>query len=110
MWRPEDRTEMEVDEDGERIEEYDEGKELRKTLDAVTVTMEKSGDLKAAVVGYLEVLHYESTDTSGQSDSIGKVKEEAIYCLAKTYAKSKRYLDWILVNFSLTPRASRYCL
>lgn len=82
---------MEVDADGELIEEYDEGRDLRKTLDTVTAALTETGDRDAAIVGYRGVLDYESTDPSGPSDSIGKVKEEAIYGLAKTYAKDKRY-------------------
>lgn len=90
MWQPEDRVEMEVDEDGEPMEEHDEGSELRKTLEAVTEKLDEGGSVEAAIAGYRGVLEYESVDPNGQPDSVGKVKEEAIYCLAKTYANSKR--------------------
>lgn len=81
---------MDVDDDGEPIEEYDEGRELRKRLDAVTAALDAGGDVGDAIVGYRGVLDYESVDPGGQSDSLGKVKEEAIYCLTKAYANSKR--------------------
>lgn len=90
MWQPKDQAEMEVDADGEPLEEYDEGKDLRKKLDAVTEALEQTGDKEAAIVGYRAVLDYEVTDAAGPTDSVGKVKEEAIYGLAKTYADSKR--------------------
>lgn len=80
-----------MDVDGEVVEEYDEGKDLRKKLDAITATLGESGDQAAAIVGYREVLDYECTDSAGPSESVGKVKEEAIYGLAKAYADSKRY-------------------
>lgn len=90
MWRPEEQVEMEVDADGEPVEEYNEGKNLRKTLDAVTAALEETGDKEAAIAGYRGVLDYEVTDAAGPSDRVGKAKEEAIYGLAKAYADSKR--------------------
>lgn len=87
MWQ-EKPVQMEVEEEG--VEEYDEGKELRKTLDDVTAALAETGDQAAAIKGYRNVLDYEVTDPTGPSDSVGKVKEEAIYGLAKSYADSKR--------------------
>lgn len=86
MWQ--DKHEMEVEVEG--VEEYDEGKELRKTLDEVTAVLGETGDQASAITGYRGVLDYECTDPAGPSESIGKVKEEAIYGLAKAYADSKR--------------------
>lgn len=87
MWQ-EKPIEMDVEGDGE--EEYDEGKDLRKRLDEVTATLTETGDQAAAITGYGGVLNYESTNPAGPSDSVGKVKEEAIYGLAKAYADSRR--------------------
>lgn len=84
---------MEVDADGEPVQDHDEGRDLRTTLDAVTAALEATGDQQAAIVGYRGVLDYEVTDPSGPSDTVGKVKEEAIYGLAKAYADSKRSVD-----------------
>lgn len=88
MWQ-EQPVEMDV-EGGEAVEEYDEGRYLRKTLDAVTASLGETGDQAAAIKGYRGVLDYESVDPAGPPDSVGKVKEEAIYGLAKAYADSRR--------------------
>lgn len=80
-----------MDVDGEVVEEYDEGRDLRKKLDEVTAALGESEDKEAAIVGYRGVLDYVCTDAAGPSESVGKVKEEAIYGLAKAYADSKRY-------------------
>lgn len=87
MWQ-EKPIEMEVE--GEGVEVYDEGRDLRKRLDEVTAALVETGDQAAAIAGYRGVLDYESTDPAGPSESVGKVKEEAIYGLAKAYAHSKR--------------------
>lgn len=79
-----------MDVDGEAVEEYDEGRDLRKRLDEITAALGETGDKAAAIVGYREVLDYVCTDAAGPSESVGKVKEEAIYGLAKAYADSKR--------------------
>lgn len=81
-----------MDVDGEAVEEYDEGRDLRKKLDEITAALGETGDQGAAIVGYRGVLDYVSTDAAGPSESVGKVKEEAIYGLAKAYADSKRYV------------------
>lgn len=88
MWQPEKAVEMDVD--GEAVEEYDEGRDLRKKLDEITAALGETGDQEAAIAGYRGVLDYVCTDAAGPSESVGKVKEEAIYGLAKAYADSKR--------------------
>lgn len=93
MWQ-EQPAEMEVEGDG--IEEYDESKELRNTLDQVTAALEQTGNKQAAITGYRGVLDYESSDPAGPSEGVGKVKEEAIYGLAKAYADSRRYVYYQL--------------
>lgn len=90
MWRPDEQVEMDVDADGEPLEEYNEGRNLRNTLDAITAALEETGDKEAAIAGYRGVLDYEVTDAAGPSDGVGKAKEEAIYGLAKGYADCKR--------------------
>lgn len=92
MWQ-EQPVEMEV-EGTEAVEEYDEGRDLRKTLDAVTASLQETGDQAAAIKGYRGVLDYESVDPAGPPDTVGKVKEEAIYGLAKAYADSRRLVHW----------------
>ncbi|CAM9100812.1 unnamed protein product [Pylaiella littoralis] len=91
MWQPEKVVEMDVD--GEAVEEYDEGRDLRKRLEEITAALGETGDKAAAIIGYREVLDYACTDAAGPSESVGKVKEEAIYGLAKAYADSKRFSD-----------------
>lgn len=93
MWQPEKPVEMDVD--GEAVEEYDEGRDLRKKLDEITAALGEAGDQEAAIVGYRGVLDYVCTDAAGPSESVGKVKEEAIYGLAKAYADSKRYVGYV---------------
>lgn len=88
MWQ-EQPVEMDV-EGSEAVEEYDEGRDLRKTLEAVTASLAETGDQAAAIKGYRGVLDYKSVDPAGPPDSVGKVKEEAIYGLAKAYADSRR--------------------
>lgn len=79
-----------MDVDGEAVEEYDEGRDLRKKLEGITAALGETGDKATAIVGYREVLDYICIDAAGPSESVGKVKEEAIYGLAKAYADSKR--------------------
>lgn len=90
MWKQATRVGMEVDDEGEPEEEYDEGTQLRKELDEVSAAFKETEDQQAAIAGYRKVLDYESADSAGPSDSVSKVKEEAIYALTKTYADARR--------------------
>lgn len=92
-----------MDVDGDAVEEYDEGRDLRKKLDEITAALGETGDQAGAILGYREVLDYVCTDAAGPSESVGKVKEEAIYGLAKAYADSRRCVLRSFVGWN------RYC-
>ncbi|CAM9786955.1 unnamed protein product, partial [Choristocarpus tenellus] len=95
MWQ-EKASEMEVDADGADLDVYDEGNELRAKLDAVSEDLVENGDNAVAIKGFRAVLDYECTAPGGASDGVNKVKEEAIYGLAKAYGESRsRFSDVI---------------
>ncbi|CAN0222816.1 unnamed protein product, partial [Discosporangium mesarthrocarpum] len=92
MWQ-EKTTNMDVEGEEEGVEAYDEGKDLRVNLDLVTEALAEGGDQETAISGFRAVLDYQCTAPGGASDTVNKVKEEAIYGLAKSYGETRRFSD-----------------